>query len=478
MDGDSKVAKRLRDSDLYTLHLRNSVQLRTLADMTSVVSATVPVCSGDLLDPLPYVFEGVVSVDHDADAPSSPGSSESDSSVNSPIPTPTSSPFRSTRDHGRHDSIDTILVSPRGNMSPSRRSVAKAAAPPASCALIFHLRQTTPTMILHLFQHALAVSPRFKTHELPDLFNPLDPFQLLRQKKAKHRVRPLHDIVAKFRLHNLSNAQREPIASTRAAEEEAVQSRLQKQQKLRSLSDHQLRRLCVEVYDELVRRNIVDKQLKALVDSGAGGGDGGYMVGGPNVRQEDVEVAPVAGPSPWPPHGLDNYFGAGGRSETNKTLVGMEDGMFLELCGDACWELRRRDVEAKAVAGEAVVGGGTVGAGAGTGEGKPGSDTESRLPDDSGTDDSEDADDQGEEGDNDHGEEESERMTLQEEGPEVETQDVASDFDDVDTFWKKVGERRKERERKALRASFLEKKEEIEIVVCKYVSTTPERDHT
>ena len=341
-------------------------------------------------------------------------------------------------------------------------------------------------MILHLFQHALAISPRFKTHELPDLFNPADPSQLLRQQKAKQKVQPPHDIVAKFRLHNLSNAHREPLTSSNAADEEAVQSRLQKQQKLRVLTDHQLRRLCVEVYDELVRRNIVDKRLKALVDSGTGGGEGGYMVGGPNVRQEDVEVASVAGAFPSSSRGLENSLGAGRRSGPYKNLVGMEDGKFLELCGDSCWELRRRDLEAKAVAREGIMGGGAVGVE--VEKGKAGGDTES---DDSSTDDSEDTDDQDDEEDFDNqdgnqpqsrGEttdakvdEESESVALQEEDAEMGTKDIASDYDDVDNFWQKVGAWRNER--MALRESFLEKKQEIEIVVLKYESAA-ERGHT
>lgn len=616
MDGHSKLARRLRDSDVYTTHLRNSVQPRegivldspshgtniTLADTNSVVSATVPVCKGDLLEPLPYVFESVVSVDQDADAPCSPGSSDSDSSLNSPIPTPTSSPSRSTKNRGRHASMVTMPVSPGDKVQSSEPPVLKANSP-VSCALIFHLHQTTPTMILHLFQHALAVSPRFKAHQVPDLFNPPSASRLLRQQIARQKVRPPpYDMAAKYRLYNMTNAQRQLIASASAVEaEEAVEKRLQKQQKLRGLSDYQLRQLCVQVYDELVRRNLVDKKLKALVDSGAGGGYGGYMVGGPNVRQEDVEVAPFAGPSSSSPHGLENALGATG-TEGPKHLVGMEDGIFLDLCGDACWELRRRDVEANAAAGEAVMGGGTVGAGVGKGKGRAGSDTESRLPDDSGTDDlddsddlydsddqneeedsddddddeeddDDDADDDEEEDDDQDDEEEGdyqakrkyrhqqyddlslqfrgaestdaqpcekcERVTLQEEDAEVGTEDdvdtfwkkwvgrlrerkrlvgkkeevlgkmqeaggfVASDYDDVDTFWKKVGDLLKlrdrlvgdllkERERlfgekleilgkmqeaAALRESFLEKKQEIETVVCKYVST-PEGGHT
>ncbi|KAK1826996.1 hypothetical protein QBC39DRAFT_185207 [Podospora conica] len=446
MDGDSKVAKRLRDSDVYTLHLRNSVQLRerldsdlnrtpdlSLADMNSIVTATVPVCSGDLLDPSLYVFQGALSVDQDAEAPNRAGSPASDSSSSSPISTPTSSPSRSTRDHGRHASINTILASPTGSSTPPFLKK----APPASCALIFHLRQTTPIMILHLFQHALSVSPRFKTHDLPDLFNPPDPSQLLRQQKGKQKVRPPHDIVAKFRLHNLSSSQRESLASSSATEEEAAQNRLQKQQKLRGLSDHQLRRLCVEVYDELVRRNVVDKRLKALVDSGTGGGDGGYMVGGPNVREGDVEAGPVAGEP----------------SEVNQTLAGMEDSKFLELCGDACWELRRRDVEAKAVAGEAVVRGGDVGVEA--------EETNmSRLPDDNGAD-SEDPGDQDEEEDHEHKDDNQLKDRGQTPDTRVDEEPMMSALQAEDKSWRKE-------ERVALRESFLEKKQEIDALVSKY----------
>ena len=158
--------------------------------------------------------------------------------------------------------------------------------------------------------------------------------------------------MAKFRLHNLSHAPRDSLTSEEATAEQEIQVRFQKQHKLRCLSDHQLRQLCVEVYDELVRRNVVDKRLKALVDSGAGGGDGGYMVGGPNVWEEDVEVPPVrASLAPFS-HGVGDSSGSGEGSGAKKTLAGMEDRKFLELCGDACWELRRRDVEATAAAGK------------------------------------------------------------------------------------------------------------------------------
>jgi len=144
-------------------------------------------------------------------------------------------------------------------------SIAQTNRPISSCDVVFRLPRVTNAVILQLFRHAVKVSQRFANSDMA-------------------------------------------VAATTNRQVRAIE-------KLQRLTDKQVKDLCVDVYDELVRRNVADKKKAE-------------QLAGCAVTMMD------------PPVMIESFSDP--RNRARVKLAAIDDARFLTLLADVCAELERR----------------------------------------------------------------------------------------------------------------------------------------
>ena len=259
----------------------------TLSSISSLAHIYIPISAKDMPSSAPhYSFDAHDEDDSDSDSDSDAGSSPATPTSTASSPSATSHHDTNTPS-GANPSLTTLIAS-----QPRNTRV-------ASCTTIFRLPETTHERILHLFQHAGLVSHRF----------------------GKAFRRHLHASSSQPK----SNDPPEEEGGVKTTREESSRGL----DKIRSLTPVQFRELSIDVYDELVRKNVWDRRL---LDTR-------------NYRTTaDAEPALVRDASfKWP------------REEARARLAGIGDDAFFVLFLDVFGELERRrmrDEEVPTPAGE------------------------------------------------------------------------------------------------------------------------------